>query len=321
VWRVVGWRYRDRYGASNAGRVAHEEVDMSARILPEPEILVRRDAYLGEGPVWDPRSGRVLWVDIADGLVLSTDPADGSTSERRLPKSVSVVLPRARGGYVAALEDGFYVLPDEGEPERIARVEADDPRTRFNDGEIDPQGRFWAGTMGWHAEPGLGSLYRLDPDGTVRRMVESVTISNGLGWSPDGATMYYVDTPTLRIDRFDFDPVSGAISGRREFVTIREGGGRPDGLTVDAEGAVWVATWPGHGVHRYLPDGTLDAVIPLPVSNVSSCELGGPDLCDLYITTAWELLSEEEHAAQPLAGSLFRTRVDVPGLPRVPFAG
>ena len=271
--------------------------------------------------MWDPRTRRVLWVDIGNDLVFSTDPEDGTTLERRLPRSVGVVLPRASGGYVAALQDGFYALPDEGEPELIAAVEADDPRTRFNDGEIDPQGRFWAGTMGRQAEPGLGSLYRLDADGSVRRMIEGVTISNGLGWSPDGLTMYYVDTPTTRIDRFDFDPVSGDISDAREFVTIREGGGRPDGLTVDSEGAVWVATWPGYGVHRYLPDGTLDAIIPLPVSNVSSCELGGPDLRDLFITTAWEHLSEAEHAAQPLAGSLFRTRVEVPGLARVPFAG
>lgn len=133
--------------------------------------------------------------------------------------------------------------------------------------------------------------------------------------------MYYVDTVTMRVDKFDFDPTSGEIANRREFVTIRHGGGRPDGLTVDAEGAVWVATWPGYGVHRYLPDGTLDAVIPLPVSNVSSIELGGPDLRDAFITTAWELLSEAEHAAQPLAGSLFKTRVAVPGQARVPFAG
>jgi sugar lactone lactonase YvrE len=294
---------------------------MAPRLLPAPEVLARRDAYLGEGPVWDARTGRVLWVDIAAGLVLSTDPANGSTVERRLPKSVGVVLPRASGGYVAALQDGFYGLPEEGEPELIALVEADDARTRFNDGEIDPQGRFWAGTMGWDAEPGLGSLYRLDPDGTVKRMVVGVTISNGLGWSPDGLTMYYVDTPTGRIDRFDFDPASGDISHPHEFVTIREGGGRPDGLTVDREGAVWVATWPGYGVHRYLPDGTLDAIIPLPVSNVSSCELGGPDLCDLYITTAWEHLCEEERDSQPLAGSLFRARVEVPGQRRVPFAG
>jgi sugar lactone lactonase YvrE len=133
--------------------------------------------------------------------------------------------------------------------------------------------------------------------------------------------MYYVDTPTRRIDRFDFDPASGDLAGRREFVTIREGDGNPDGLTVDQDGAVWVATWPGWAVHRYLPDGSLDAVIPLPVSNVSSCELGGEDLRDLFITTAWEHLPTEERARQPLAGSLFRARVDVPGLPRVPFAG
>ena len=294
---------------------------MAHRVLSAPELLVQHDAFVGEGPVWDSRIGRLLWVDIPNNAVFVTDPADGSTIQRRLPMAVGVVLPRASGGYVAALQDGFYALPEGGEPELIAPVEASNPATRMNDGETDPQGRFWAGTMGWHAEPGLGSLYRLDPDGTVRRMVEGVSISNGLGWSPDGTTMYYVDTPTYRVDRFDFDPVSGTISGRREFVTIREGGGRPDGLTVDSEGAVWVATWPGYGVHRYLPDGTLDAIIPLPVSNVSSCEFGGPDLRDLYITTAWELLSEEEHAAQPLAGSLFRTRVEVPGRPRVPFAG
>ncbi len=294
---------------------------MAPRMLAAPRILHRHDALIGEGPVWDPRIGKVVWVDIASRHVFTTDPSDGSTQRRELEKAVGVVLPRASGGYVAALEDGFYTLPDEGPAELIAHVEASNPATRFNDGEIDPQGRFWAGTMGWDAEPGQGSLYRLDPDGRVTRMIEDVTISNGLGWSPDGGTMYFADTHTHRIDRFDFDPVSADISDRREFVTIRHGGGRPDGLTVDSEGAVWVATWPGYGVHRYLPDGSLDAVIPLPVSNVSSIELGGPDLRDAFITTAWELLSEEEHAAQPLAGSLFHTRVEVPGSPRVPFAG
>ena len=213
------------------------------------------------------------------------------------------------------------VYKRQGDPELLAAVEASDPSTRFNDGEIDPGGRLWAGTMGWEGEPERGTLYRLDADGSVHSMIEGVSISNGLGWSPDGRTMYYVDTPTMRIDRFDFDPATGDIENRRPFVTIRTGGGRPDGIAVDAEGAVWVATWPGFGVHRYLPDGTLDAVMPLPVSNVSSIELGGPDLPDAFITTAWELLSDEEHAVQPLAGSLFRARVDVPGQPRVPFAG
>ena len=294
---------------------------MTHRILPAPKVLYQHDAHVGEGPVWDPRIGKLVWVDIPNSTVFTTDPSSGETTRRELDRAVGVVLPRASGGYVAALQDGFYALPDEGEPELIAPVEAENPITRLNDGEIDPEGRFWAGTMGWEAELNAGGLYRLDSGGTVTQMLDSITISNGLGWNPDGTRMYYVDTPTMRVDMFDFDPVSGDIANRREFVTIRHGGGRPDGLTVDSEGAVWVATWPGYGVHRYLPDGTLDAVMPLPVSNVSSIELGGPDMRDAWVTTAWELLSDEEHAAQPLAGSLFHTRVEVPGLPRVPFAG
>jgi sugar lactone lactonase YvrE len=294
---------------------------MTHRTLPGPEVLVEHNSHIGEGPVWDPRIGALVWVDIPSNVVHTTDPASGETTTRDLGCAVGVVLPRASGGYVAALQDGFYALADGGEPELIVPIEANDPSTRMNDGEIDPQGRFWAGTMSWEAEPGAGALYRLDPGGRITKMLDGVTISNGLGWSPDGTTMYYTDTVTMRIDQFDFDPASGDIANRREFVTIRHGGGRPDGLTVDAEGAVWVATWPGYGVHRYLPDGTLDAVIPLPVSNVSSIELGGPDMRDAWITTAWELLSDDEHAKQPLAGSLFHTRVAVPGRPRVPFAG
>ena len=295
---------------------------MAPRTLPPAQLLYRHDSFVGEGPVWDPRIEQLVWVDIPNGHIFVTHPGDGATGRRELDRSVGVVLPRASGGYVAALQDGFYALPpDGGVPELIAPVEASNPVTRMNDGEIDPQGRFWAGTMGWHAEPEAGALYRLDPDGVVTRMLDRVTISNGLGWSPDGTRMYYVDTVTLRVDVFDFDPASGDIANRREFVTVRHGGGRPDGLTVDSQGAVWVATWPGYGVHRYLPDGTLDAIIPLPVSNVSSIELGGSDLRDAFITTAWELLSEEEHAAQPLAGSLFHARVEVPGKPRLPFAG
>ena len=308
------------------------------RVLATAEILGGHQAEVGEGPVWDPRIGRLIWVDGFGQVVFSTDPSDGSTEQRQLPLTAGIVLPRASGGYVAALEDGFYALPDDGAPELIAHADTEDPATRFNDGDTDPQGRLWAGTMAvdqtldpqgrlWtHTSPddlppGRGALYRLDLDGTVTRMLEGVIISNGLGWSPDGTTMYYVDMPTRRVDRFDFDAASGDITNRREFTTIVEGGGLPDGLTVDSEGAVWVATWPGYGVHRYLPDGTLDAIVPLPVSNVSSCELGGPDLRDLFITTASGLLSGEERGSQPLAGSLFHTRVDVPGIPRTPFAG
>ena len=293
---------------------------MTHRTLPAPEILFQHDAHVGEGPVWDPRLGALVWVDIPNGHVFTTDPAGRDDAAR--PRSCrgrgpATGVGRLRGGPPGRL----LRAAGRGRARAHRAVEAENPTTRMNDGEIDPAGRFWAGTMGWGAEPNAGALYRLDPDGTVRQMLDGVTISNGLGWSPDGTIMYYVDTPTMRVDMFDFDAASGDIGHRREFVTIRHGGGRPDGLTVDSDGAVWVATWPGYGVHRYLPDGTLDAVIPLPVSNVSSIELGGPDMRDAWITTAWELLSEEEHAAQPLSGSLFHTRVDVPGVPRVPFAG
>ena len=147
-----------------------------------------------------------------------------------------------------------------------------------------------------------------------------MTISNGLGWSPDGGTMYYVDTPTMRIDAFDYDASTGAISNRRPFVEI-DGKGRPDGLCVDVEGAVWVALWPGWSVRRHLADGRIDAVIPLPVGQVSSCVFGGPTLDELFITSAWNDLSEEERAAQPLAGGLFRAAVGIRGVHRGSFAG
>ena len=181
---------------------------MTHRTLPAPEILYQHDAHVGAGPVWDPRIGKLVWVDIPNSTVFTTDPSSGETTRRELDRAVGVVLPRASGGYVAALQDGLYALPDEGEPELIAPVDAENPITRLNDGEIDPQGRFWAGTMGWEAEPNAGGLYRLDSSGTVTQMLDSITISNGLGWSPDGTRMYYVDTPTMRVDMFDFDPVS-----------------------------------------------------------------------------------------------------------------
>jgi sugar lactone lactonase YvrE len=174
--------------------------------------------------------------------------------------------------------------------------------------------------MAWDARPEAGALYRLDPDLNLTRLIDETTISNGLGWSPDGGTMYYVDTPTRRIDAFDYDLASGAISNRRPFVEI-DGEGRGDGLCVDVEGAVWVALWPGWSVRRYLPDGTLDAIIPLPVAEVSSCVFGGPSLDTLYITSARSTLSDEERAAQPHAGSLFRASVGTRGVPRAPFAG
>jgi sugar lactone lactonase YvrE len=293
----------------------------SVRTLGAPDLLVDARAALGEGPVWDARAGRLLWVDIERGRVHTTDPDTGATSTRELGKSVGIVVPRASGGHVAVLADGFYALHHDGRVERLAHVDDDGGRFRFNDGACDPAGRFLAGTMARDSAPSAGALYRLETDLSVTRLLDGVTISNGLGWSPDGGTCYYVDTPTGCVFAFDYDGRDGSMSGRRVFVTIEGTPGRPDGLCVDEQGGVWVALWPGGAVRRYRPDATLDAVVPLPVSNVSSCGFGGADLDRLFITTAHEGLSADERRDQPLAGGLFVADVGVRGLPRPPFAG
>jgi sugar lactone lactonase YvrE len=290
------------------------------RTLPAAALFVDAQARLGEGPVWDERSGRLMWVDIEGPALHFTDPAIGTTTTQPMPMPIGIAVPRRSGGFMAALEDGFHAIDTEGRTQRIAAVDTDGGRLRFNDGACDPAGRFLAGTMAYDFRPGAGALYRLDPDLRLTRLLEDVTISNGLGWSPDGGTMYYVDTPSRRIDAFDYDVATGAISRRRSFVEI-EGNGRPDGLCVDVEGAVWVALWPGWSVRRYLRDGTLDAIVPVPVAEVSSCVFGGPSLDALFITTAWSTLSAGERRAQPHAGSLFRTSVGVRGVPRAAFAG
>ncbi|MGZ8527311.1 MAG: SMP-30/gluconolactonase/LRE family protein [Candidatus Limnocylindrales bacterium] len=284
------------------------------------ELLVDFKSFLGEGPVWDARIGRVAWVDILTGRLHLT-ARDGTTRTIQLPSPVGCLVPRASGGWVAALADGFWTVADDGATERLVDVQSDRPDLRFNDGKCDPQGRFWAGTMALDHRAGAGALYRLDPDLSVHRMVDGVAISNGLDWSLDGRTMYYVDTPTRRIDRFDFDPTSGTIADRRPFAAIDPGDGSPDGLTVDAEGGIWLALWDGWRVRRYLPDGSIEREIRLPVSEVTCPVFGGPDLDELYITTAWELLSEEQHAAEPLAGGLFRARPGVLGRPPTAFTG
>jgi len=284
------------------------------------DLLVDARAFLGEGPVWDARIGRIAWVDILAGRLHLT-ALDGATRTIQLPSPVGCVVPRASGGWVAALADGFWAVTEDGVTGRLADVQSDRPDLRFNDGKCDPSGRFWAGTMALDHRPGAGALYRLDPDLTVHRMLDDVSISNGLDWSLDGRTMYYVDTPTRRIDAFDFDPVSGSISGRRGFATIDRADGAPDGLTVDAEGGLWLALWDGWRVRRYRPDGSVDREIRYPCSEVSCPVFGGTALDELYVTTAWELLDEARHAAEPHAGGLFRVHPGVRGRPPNAFAG
>ncbi|MGB0113142.1 MAG: SMP-30/gluconolactonase/LRE family protein [Ilumatobacteraceae bacterium] len=282
------------------------------------EVVGDVRATLGEGPVWDERTGRVVWVDIVGCMVHSTHPGSGVTESTRLPSRVGAVAPRASGGWVAALQDGFWTI-GEGAPTRLAQVNTD-PNLRFNDGKCDPRGRFWAGTIAEDQSSGTAALHRLDPDGNVTRMLDGVTISNGLCWSADGTTMYYIDTPTGRVDAFAFEASSGEICDRRTVVSVPDGAGSPDGMTIDVEGGLWVAFWDGHVVRRYV-DGRLDREIRLPVARVTSCTFGGPDLDELYITTASDGLTARQRRAQPLAGALFRARPGVHGVAPVAFDG
>jgi sugar lactone lactonase YvrE len=284
------------------------------------EVALHARAQLGEGPTWDAAGGRLLWVDILGKEVHRLDPSTGrdevlqSTSQH-----VGAVKPRAGGGVVVNLRDGIGLYDPDGSFRWLVSLEV--AGCRGNDAAVDAAGSLWAGTMRYDERPGGARLYRVGPDGEVEVAVDRVTVSNGLGWSPDGRLMYYVDTPTRRVDVLDVDADSGMVSGRRPFVDLRDLAGFPDGLTVDADGCVWVAAWDGGAVRRWTPDGELDRTVEVPAVRTTACAFGGPDLGDLYITTATTGLDPDRLAEQPLAGSVFVLPGAGPGLPGHAFAG
>ncbi len=242
-------------------------------------------ATLGEGPCWDSSTGSLYWVDIPAGRVHRLD-GDGAHQSWDAGQAVGAVVLRASGGLVLAARSGFLTLdPETGDVAPLVAIELA-AGVRMNDGKCDPAGRFFAGTMADDEAPDQGTLYRLDPDHRVTEVIPGVTISNGIGWSPDGGTMYYIDSATHRVDVLDYDPATGAISGRHPFASVDAGEAVPDGLAVDAEGCVWVALWDGGAVLRFGPDGRLKQTLELPVPRVTSCAFGGPGLETLYITTA-----------------------------------
>nr|WSZ17440.1 SMP-30/gluconolactonase/LRE family protein [Streptomyces canus] len=275
------------------------------------DVAVRAEATLGEGPTWD--GERLLWIDILGARLHTYDPVSGHRSVRVLDQHIGAVKPRAGGGLVLNLRDGVALL-DPDDSFRWLHHEPV-PGRRANDAAVAPDGSLWAGTMRYDEAPGGGTLSRITGDGTHRTVLDDVAVSNGTGWSPDGRLMYYIDSPTRRVDVFDHE--SGRLSGRRSFVEIEDGAGFPDGLTVDADGCVWVALWDGGAVRRYTPDGTLDHVITLPTPRVTACAFGGPDLTDLYITTARVGLD----APHPVAGSLLVVPGAGKGVAQQPFAG
>lgn len=286
-----------------------------------PEVVLEARAEVGEGPSWDAARGVLLWVDIYRGLVHMLDPASGLDTTIDTGQPVGAVVPAVGGHLVAAVRDGFVCIdPATGGIEALAPVEADIPDHLMNDGKCDPSGAFLAGTLHRDDAPGAGALYRLNRDLSVDRLVSGLTISNGLGWSPSGDRMYYIDSPTQTVDVFEYG-ASGRLGERTRFVEIDRDDGMPDGLAVDAEGGVWVALWGGAGVRRYTAEGALDHVVELPVSLVTSCAFGGGDWGDLYITSAsWEF-DEARFQDEPLAGAVFVLRPGVSGVPTSRFAG
>lgn len=286
------------------------------------ELVVPARADVGEGPLWDHRCGLLYWVDITPGHLHSLDPATGATTKTEYGQALGAVALRAAGGLVLALRRGLAFLgADGGQPRPSHDLNADHPQRLLNDCACDRAGRLWVDRVADDPEPGSSSVYRVSAEDGVTEVITGATLANGIDWSPDDRTMYFVDSMEHVVWAYDFDPIAGEPSGRRTFVRTDPELGLPDGLTVDEDGFVWVAYWGGWCVRRYTPDGRQDRVIELPVAQVSSVAFGGDRLEELYITTAAADLSLTDLADQPLAGSLFRHRPGVRGFPAAAFVG
>jgi len=285
------------------------------------KLAYQANDILGEGPVWVSEEQALYWVDIVRPALQRWDPASGTYKHWEMPSDIGCFALREQGSAVVALRTGFAFLDlGSGQLTPISDPEAEIPSTRFNDGKCDRLGRFWAGTMDEESPNTRGALYRMDSNGSYQRIKSGIGISNGLGWSPDNQTMYYTDSIKRTIWAYDFNLENGMISNERIFAQTPQAY-VPDGLTVDAEGYVWSAKWDGWKVVRYAPDGSVDLEVKLPVQRPTSCNFGGPDLRQLFITSASTDLSESELQDQPLAGSIFMVETNTKGLLEPRFSG
>lgn len=277
------------------------------------ELAVRAEAELGEGPTWDPAVRHLIWVDILGSRVHTWDPATGRRTVLATEQHVGAAKPRAGGGLVVNLRDGIGLYDPAGAFRWLVRDPV--PGRRGNDAAVAPDGSLWAGTMRYDEAPGGGALTRIAPDGTTAVLLDDVTVSNGTGWSPDGTRVHYVDSPTRRIDVLRTG--GEHLLERREWAAVEPGAGYPDGLTVEADGCVWVALWDGAQLRRYAPDGRLDRTVELPVRRPTACTFGGPGLRDLYITSA----RTGQARPDPLAGSVLVLPDAGQGMEGTPFSG
>ena len=276
---------------------------------------------LGEGPVWCPQEQAFYWVDITAPAVRRWHAGSGKNTSWTMPEPVGSLALCASGGILVALSSALSVFdPTTGAIKSVAAPHDDGADMRFNDGKCDRQGRFWVGTMTTGARAPRGRLYRLDAKAGCEAVLDGITIPNGLCWSPDGRTMYFADSVLHTIWAIPYDPATGAIGERRVFVRT-DPSEAPDGGTVDEDGFVWSARFGGARVVRHAPDGRVNRVIEVPARQVTSCAFGGADLSTLFITSATFNMSPEQHAAQPLAGTLLAIDVGVRGLPEPRYAG
>ena len=286
--------------------------------------VLKWNAIVGESPLWHPAEKRLYWVDIHGKKVHRFDPATGQNETFNLPDLVTCLAFRKEGGLVLTLRKEIaFFDPDSGKLETAATVEGDKPHNRFNDGRVDPQGRFWAGTMG---DPGwdkpVGTLYRFGSDYLANPVRGEIVCSNGTGWSPDGKTMYHTESFRYAIFAYDFDAGNGSVSNRRLFAEVdRKLGAFPDGLCVDSDGYIWSNQVGVGRVVRYDPAGTIERQILLPVPRAVGCGFGGDDLGTLFITSARETMTPEQLREAPLSGSIFAVNPGVKGQPITPFDG
>ena len=289
------------------------------------ELVLDARAMTGEGPLWDPRQEALWWVDIPAGALHRYDPSTGVDDVRELDRPLGCLGLGKDGGLVLGLRDGFGILVSgRGELDSFVPLAEEPEGNRLNEGRVDPRGRFWAGSMALDHTPRAGSLYRLESrDGShlATRVLDGLSIANGLDWSDDCRRLYYIDSPTQRVDVFDFEPAGGNLSGRRVLFEIPEPEGLPDGMVMDADGCLWVALFGAGLVRRYRLDGAVDLEVEVETSLTTSMGFGGPDLRDLYITTARHRLTPEQAAAQPRAGGLFVCRPGPQGRPPNLFLG
>lgn len=282
----------------------------------QAELVLDTQSTLGEGALWNYRTGELMWVDIKKEILNSYNPETGYNKEMFTGQMIGTVVPTESGNALVALQQGIYYFDVQtGSKKQLAAPEADLPDNRFNDGKCDPSGRFWAGTISTKGEMEVAALYRFDPDTTIHKMVDKVSISNGIVWTKDKTKMYYIDTPTQKVMAYDYDDATGEISNPEVAVNVPREMGSPDGMSIDENDNLWVALWGGSAVGCWDPlSGELIDKIEVPAKNITSCAFGDEDLGTLYITSAREATSDEELEKWPNAGGVFKYRPGVKGV-------